>query len=464
MVLLDGFDEMASRALEQEIVNQFGRLASLVRGRRAKVLVTCRSNYFISDATLLTAVRQAERQSDLLQAVEGRPGFVLATLERLTGEQVKGYLRSRLEEQEAPRIERLIWELYDLPDLSRLPLLLEMIVDSREGLLETGLGKLNVSDLYATFTDRWLRRVEEEDTLSAQEKLAIMRTLARDLWTRGLESLDMKELYGASLTLYNAHRGEEDWLHRVAIESRHATFLARDGEQGLRFAHKSFLEFFFAYDIVKRLAAGEREPVPGGYERAGPPRYVTQEVAKFLDGLLLREGREAELRARLDALPREAPEPGQRAAALVASYQLHSLKHGGPELLRKLAEVWGPGLPLGGVNLSHQQLEFVSLAGADLREVNLTGANLNGADLSGAVLGGAQLNDVIAEGSRWVDAVLSEASAEQVRWSSSNLDGARLDRAPRRRLPASSSSRRGLSGLRPPFPRTLSPRRSSWPR
>src|SRR5690606_8444309 len=82
------------------------------------------------------------------------------------------------------------------------------------------------------------------------------------------------------------------------------------------------------------------------------------------------------------------------------------------------------GWDLSGADLSRLELADLDLRGAILTRANLSGAFLRGARLDGASLNEAELSDAIFENCSLVEAALSPARAERVRFHGCRLDGA----------------------------------------
>ena len=97
--------------------------------------------------------------------------------------------------------------------------------------------------------------------------------------------------------------------------------------------------------------------------------------------------------------------------------------------------LWLKGDPDGErADLSHVDLQGVSLADCDLRNADLSGADLSGADmkgvdLTGATLAGAELHRVDLRGAKLCNTDLSDVDLRETRLTGADLTGADLWRA-----------------------------------
>ena len=430
VILLDGFDEMAARPSEKQIVDSYVQLSQLARGPRSKVLFTCRTSSFSSSASFEHGLEAVETRASRLGVTH--EGFRRATLLALRSEQITAYLERRIKEGDRrERLRRRIASLYNLQDLSTRPLLLEMIVSVSDDLLqlEPGAGAggdIYRASLYRMFTDLWVHRHDDVPSrrLRADQKEAISLHLARSLWDQDFDSLPLESPLRAVAHLLPGDPALPDLLAEAAVEVRTASFLVREGESRLRFAHKSFLEYFLARDIFLRLDQGR--------EDALPERFISEEVAAFLHEMLM-ESQAEYLLEQLETRVRSRGSDCGRVAALVASYRVRRVaRAAGPavgDLTAELARAWGPGLSLAGAHLEGLDLSYAALAGADLAGAHLAGSDLRGAVLSGADLRGAHLVSLRADGARLDRARLAGAELDEASLAGADLSGADLRRA-----------------------------------
>ena len=173
ILILDGFDEMASKVTPLITTRNFHELARCV-SRSAKVLLTCRTHYFKSRTeeeevvlgkTGSSVVSDVAR--DLYWDLIAREGFKIAYLRPFTMAQVEEYARKACPDTAAAVVTK-IHKIYNLAELSQRPLLLDMIVRSVDRL---PVGDINSAQLYEIFTNAWIHRDQWRDVVRPEVKL-----------------------------------------------------------------------------------------------------------------------------------------------------------------------------------------------------------------------------------------------------------------------------------------------------
>lgn len=410
VLLFDAFDEMAER-LRPEVIKS--NLKELVRPafNNGKVLITCRTHYF----------KNSSEQEELI-------GKGALYLQEFTNEQVREYLE-KVRPETATEDWAKIQDIYNLKDLVRRPLLLDMVVKSMPDLK-----RVDAATLYAKYADIWFEREQGKGRLLGKPvKLELMKELAWKIWEEERQAIYFKDL----LLLVPIFR--ERYSHRspesdddIAEELRTASFLTRNEEGYYGFADRSFGEYFLACKIHSVLLQPNGEAELRELLRI---RLLNQKVIFFLN-LLLRESRSFEL---LHPILKGEYEPRVSENALQILYWCWRIQSGmeaevtDPPRLRKYLSIHLPrGIRMGNCRLSppvnkpgeRMQLEAADLrgadfSGADLKGVNFNHAILDGARFRGAVLAGASFEDVSAVGTDFREAELS-----QVRIVRSNLQSA----------------------------------------
>jgi hypothetical protein len=287
LILLDGFDELASRTDADVTIENFREINRSVIGR-SKLILTCRTHYFLDDAQVHDFHGEHERASDpvyseLYQEIAGRPNFEIRHLEDFDPEQITRFIRNRLGEDAEEDVWRLLTEHYNLVDLARRPVLLDMILDSLDRIREEA-GEVTSALLYEVYTNIWLQRNDWKTSVDPEVREVLIEELALQM------TIDSRSRLSHSEFPSLIRRARPD-LDKVGIEEcdrelRRAGFLIRDSSGAYRFAHKSFQEFFFAKRLVRRLRAGEPpEPLPLKELR----RRITTEVFRFVCDMVRRD-------------------------------------------------------------------------------------------------------------------------------------------------------------------------------
>ncbi len=406
LFLLDGFDEMSSRATNDTVainIEQFEQLANISQN---KVLLTTRPEYFLT-------LRQEQQ---VLQA------YPCLHLQPFDEEQIDLYLQKRVPFLKAYGDEpikdwtyyrQLIDEIHDLSDLARRPVLLEMIVKTLPVLVAEGEA-VNRPNLYQRYLEgeleRQIRKQRRDLRIKREKRFEIMERIAAELYRTHRAELTSKEILKISKELLTPEQQEE--MEGSLREIVTCSFLIRTGNE-YRFSHQSFLEYLVALRLAKDVANNKPEILWF--------QPLTRAIRDFL--LELEAGVAQKSSISVDADNTIVSFNQERLKSWFrARPRSEWLSRNLISLLKKLVP---PGqlrqLPLEGADL-----EGADLSGADLSRANLSTANLERADLSGANLSGAKLRGARLEEANLEKADLSEADLSGARLSDANLSNADL--------------------------------------
>lgn len=280
LLILDGFDEMASRGNYRVTLRNFRELNRSALGR-AKIILSCRSHYFTDHRDVQKFLGRSAPQeapvfyTDLYREIAGRPNFLITYLQEFDSEQVSTYLESRCGRQ-ACRVRDFITNTYNLEELSRRPVLLDMIVTSADSL-ERQTEPVTPAILYRIYTDIWLSRNDWSTILDVETKRDLLECFA----ARAIHEEDAQLHYSEIPRLIRAWRSGINGLDEEEIdrELRAATFLVRDQGGRYRFSHRSFLEFFYARHLVSAAERGTLDVWAGAPARAEIYRFVQDLLA-----------------------------------------------------------------------------------------------------------------------------------------------------------------------------------------
>jgi formylglycine-generating enzyme required for sulfatase activity len=255
LLIFDAFDELATLSERWATVTSLRRLNEAVRGR-SKVILTCRTHYFTTEAAAREGIAGSmPRGGELFAEVEGRRNYAIVYLEPFSPEQVREFVR-RHHPRNTDEVMEQIGRLDAVEDLSTRPVLLEMILKTLPRLLKE-TGPLNLATLYETFTRLWLDNVAKGDALTPQDKLRFSQALAIKLNQDALPRIHYSALEEYVGDFFQkALRSPADRF-RFDQEIRVCDFLNRDAEGYYQFAHKSFMEFFVAQEVAAALLRGE---------------------------------------------------------------------------------------------------------------------------------------------------------------------------------------------------------------
>ncbi|WP_438036742.1 pentapeptide repeat-containing protein [Sorangium sp. So ce204] len=402
-LLFDGFDELAFRVTYDRAVEHFDTLIQAAQGKAAKVVVTSRSQHFISEQQVRSAL--AEKAALL-------PGYRLARLQPFTGAQIRRFLVNRLDSEEAADERmQLLAEVKDLLGLSANPRMLGFIAEIDAAQLrqaKAGDGEITSAGLYKLLLDRWLVWEYErahpkgaQPGLSVAQRWRAVTELATRLWHRTEQSVNIRELPVELIAALQALGRHELDLDVTKHQIGSGTLLVWDDQENFRFIHQSVLEW-----LVARAAAEEVQR--SGEAAALAQREASDLMADFFGALA---GRGATARWARNAL----------AGAWGAVAAGNALRIDGRMGLGVRERMNLAGADLRGQDLSGKDLRGCDLREADLREAKLVGANLSGARMAGALLDGADLS-----GATLCGADLTRATAVRGRLVGADLTGAKL--------------------------------------
>ncbi|XYH93636.1 pentapeptide repeat-containing protein [Sorangium sp. So ce1128] len=398
-LLFDGFDELALRVSYDRAAEHFDTLIQAAQGN-AKVVVTSRSQHFLSDRQVRMAL--AERAA-LIQ------GHRLAKLLPFTKDQIRRFLNKRLGSEAAGEERlRLLDDVKDLLGLSANPRMLSFISEIDSGELKAArerAGEITSAGLYRLLIERWLKneftRANPRGAppgLSIDQLRKAVTTLAMLLWQRTERTLDPSELPQRLLDDVQALSERRLESGTLAHQLGSGTLLVRDEDGNFGFIHQSVLEW-----LVAREAA--TEVLKTGDSAALGVREMSDLMIDFFGDLA-----------------RPEVSLGWADAALRGAAGEMAKKNA----LRMQARLRGE---IVGVELTVLPGERVELAGHDLRGEDLSGQDLRGANLSGANLSDARLVETRLEGASLARATLAQADLTRARLSGADLSGADLSGA-----------------------------------
>jgi hypothetical protein len=411
VLLFDGFDELAFRVTYERATEHLTALLDAAEGR-AKLVVTSRSEHFISDEQVWTA---------LGERVDLRAGRRLVRLEGFDDGQVRAFFTSLFNGNEARADARLelIRDVRDLLGLSRNPRMLSFIAALEEDKLRQARerhGEITSAELYRLLLTDWLayehKRAQPRGgapTLSVEDRWEAVTGLALKLWQASERWVQLPDVTGAAAELIGRMAeppmDEDQAAHVVGS----GTLLVRDEAGLFTFVHQSVMEWLVTNHAAQRIKGGEANPEALG------KRELTALMADFFCGLA--GSADARAWARDIVSASSSAEMAKRNALLVldrlgervqASVQLEGQDLQGqtfsPEQDLSGANLRRANLTdarLVGVQLSGADLGHAALVGARLDRAHLVGADLTGADLTGARLLGTDLRGAALAGSVW---------------------------------------------------------------
>ncbi len=433
LFMLDGFDEMASRASSDTILQNialFERLANLPRN---KVLLTARPEYFMNFAQEQKVLRS----------------YPVLYLQPLSKEQVNFYLQRRMKFTESfsgePTREwtyfrQKIDEIHDLSDLARRPVLLEMIIKTLPTLIAEER-PLNRPNLYQGYLEgeleRQLQKQRRDLQIDRHKRFEIMEHIALDLYRTDKIELTSNQISQISKKLLTPEQQGE--MEASLREILTCSFLLRIGD-GYRFSHQSFMDYLVACYLIKDISQDRQENF-----RVKPISLAIRDFLLELEASSEQRRSKTsnavstnasfdykKLEAWFCSNPRDVW-VSSNVISILAKLLTHEQLCELPLMIADLsrADLSHAGLShadLSYADLSYADLSYADLSYADLSYINLSNANLSNADLRGVNLTCAAFGYTNLTFANLSFANLNNADLRNADLRGANLFGASLER------------------------------------
>jgi len=358
LMIFDGFDEMAVRVDVDTLEINLQEIEKLAAVPKSKVIITSRLEYFVSGEEEKRCLRP---KGDLLatREIEYEPLKIVPWDE----EQVNSFLKKRV-----PLIRgaKHPWTYYrdrirsipGLGDLSRRPVLLDMIVKTLPQLIASGK-QINRPSLYETYLLGEIKRqrIIKKRTLLLQEttRLSLLERLALDFYGGEIPAITFVDAQKYIRKFVKPPRTESEAYTRDFLT---CSFLIREGDQ-YRFSHRSIMEYLAAKGLMEEI------------NKNHPRAFACQRLDPVVTGFLV------ELQPDATRLWNwiESAKSEEKADS----------KYLGGNAATVLC-----------------RLDRSALAGKDLSGTNLIGADLSSADLRGAEFRGTLMKNVDLEHAKFM--------------------------------------------------------------
>jgi len=248
ILLLDGFDEMESKSNKEIILHNFEEINKLVT-KKSKVILTSRTHYFKTHSQV-NDLFNPQYDTELLKMIRGNPRFKVLELLDFNNSQIIEFLK--LHTNDYMDMWRKIKSTYNLDDLSKRPILLEMIIRTLPKLMETEQD-INSSDLYKIYTDIWIQREDWRSVMDPDEKAVFMAELALYMFLNNIQSVHFTDLHQIVLNHFKRTIISKDDADFFYTDTRTCSFLNRDESGNYKFIHKSFMEYFVAKKFYNEI-------------------------------------------------------------------------------------------------------------------------------------------------------------------------------------------------------------------
>lgn len=248
ILLLDGFDEIEMKSNKDIIIKLFDEITKLVT-KKSKMILTSRTHYFKTHSHV-NDIFNPQYDTELLKMIRGNHKFEIIELLEFNNEQIIEFLS--LHTEDYMEIWNKIKSTYNLEDLSKRPILLEMIIRSLPTLMKEGY-EINSSKLYQIYTDIWVKREDWRSIMDSNEKTIFMEELALHMFLNNIQSVRYNYLNQIVLGHFKRKILSNEDADIFDTDTRTCSFLNRDMDGNYKFTHKSFMEFFVAKKFYREI-------------------------------------------------------------------------------------------------------------------------------------------------------------------------------------------------------------------
>jgi hypothetical protein len=284
LIIYDGFEEMSVKASGVQMRDNFRDIAdTMIPGTRA--LLTCRTHYFHTKAEeqILTRVNRPDEIESLIRE-ESHPDRVSTIyLDSFNDTDIRSYLKSKLNSWEGLYQKINDPEFYDLADLAKRPIFLDVIVESDPNIEAIGR-KITGTQLYQLYAERCFEREAKRSGLTPEEQLQLMEALAFDAYKDRHDSLSRDLITSVWTTLVprQAESEGEKFIRNYPFLKRAETLAER-----LDFIHHSFFEFFVARRIFRSINRRQHSLYAAEYLTSPIDRYLFDLLEMNDDGKVI---------------------------------------------------------------------------------------------------------------------------------------------------------------------------------
>ncbi len=270
LLILDGFDEMASRVDKKVTLANFREFDKLI-SENSKVILTCRTHYFKNQ----DEIHKLHQGTDIYKKIDEKGGYTLLFLNPLKEEDFVIYLKKFFPEN-WEKYHQTIVNTYNLRELAEKPILLELMVQTLPQIKIEENEKLNHASLYDRYTKFWLNRDDWRSYLESNEREFITEEIAFYLFINNKDRIYYQELPKLIQEKFPGKRNFE--MEYLDQDVRTCTFLNRDEKGDYAFVHQSFMEFF----VAKQFANDIKNKNSNNFRL----KKLSPEIAGFLKNLI----------------------------------------------------------------------------------------------------------------------------------------------------------------------------------
>jgi uncharacterized protein YjbI with pentapeptide repeats len=250
VLILDGFDEMASRTSLQSTIRNYNEILSLCTDNN-KLIVTSRTHFFKSQSE----VHELAATGTELLNMSRRCVSLVAIVEPFSEPDIELYVNKSCP-ADAAVVLKGIKETYDLFGLARRPILLQMITEVLPALISSGQ-QVNAATLYAQYVDSWLKRDDWRVTLDRMQRQSFTQAFALKVYLANKSKFGLDELHSAVKAQFSDVSVHD--LNQYEHDVRTCSFIRRDDDDKFEFVHQSFVEYFVSCNLYRDIARNDKE-------------------------------------------------------------------------------------------------------------------------------------------------------------------------------------------------------------
>ncbi|WP_434304097.1 pentapeptide repeat-containing protein [Clostridium botulinum] len=293
VLIFDGFDEVARRvdySIKYKVFNEICKFAN----NKSMIIVTCRRNFF----------QQREEFENIFKSspLHFEPNiknvmFYEVEVGDLSQEQIEEYIDSYKDDLNKEGISvkdlfNVIQNTHDLMDLAKRPVLLNIIKETVPKLKNSMDGNsVNASTLYRKYTSFWLDREDSKGKtlIKSSEKMLFTKELAKDMFNKNELTINYKELPTKIKKFFNITTSDD--IDHFSHDIQSCSFLNVDNEGNYKFIHKSFMEYFVAWQILYELQSIDlnNSTIINEINSILGSEVITLEIGMFINDLIISE-------------------------------------------------------------------------------------------------------------------------------------------------------------------------------
>ncbi|MBU7028786.1 MAG: NACHT domain-containing protein [Theionarchaea archaeon] len=369
LLIFDGFDEMTQKISFDVAYSNFFKISELTKSKKSKVILTCRTEFF----------RTREQEKEILLDIDKLKNFTIIYMREFDDEQIRKFLEKRVplikerkKKQDWGYYYQKIQEIFDLKDLAKRPVLLELIVKHLPQLIEKE-EHIKASTLYLTTIQKELkRRIKIGKTIIQREdRIKLMKLLATWMYNH-----DKLAAYHEEIPKLINLKVHFDLKTQTDIEYHlndflTCSFLSRDGLGNYRFSHRSFVDFLVACKFV--------DDIKNDFKNNFIQKAITYEVIQFMKELgVSKEMLYEWIISTKNKSFSETQFLGGNAVSILNEFgeNFANRRFDFSETILDYADFHGQDLR--GLNFTHASLCYANLKNTNLLKVNFSFSNLKG--------------------------------------------------------------------------------------